>query len=84
MAELTVAKIERIDRALLSKERKRLQDRAQLRKLDGLLVLMIAGFTGIIMGAVLLMHAQWSPGSQDDVAKRYRASRHDAVEVAWK
>lgn len=82
MSELTLARIERIDRARLSRQRERTHK--QSRKLDEIFVMMVLGCASLIMFVVLAIHSKFEPGDQEQIAREYRATRHDAVEVAWK
>lgn len=82
MSELTLARIERIDRARLSRQRER--TRKQSQKLEPLFVMMVLGCASLIVFVVLAIHSKFEPGNQEQIAREYHALRHDAVEVAWK
>ncbi len=82
MSELSISRVERINRALLSRARQR--EVSQARKTDRILVMFGLSVAAVIMAAVLAINAEWQPGHQSEIAKRYRPLRHNALEVATK
>lgn len=80
MSELNLRQIERIDRYKLSRRR---PERTPLQNWLRFQVVLILSFLGLILGALLLIKLEWSPGNQAAIAteyREYRAQRHEAVE----
>lgn len=83
MKELSPSRIERINRSDLVRFRK--AELTDVQKWDRFMGFIALAFAFLILACILIVHAEWSPGEQERIAREYKALRHDAVAMGgWK
>lgn len=82
--ELRPSQVERIKRLGLSRHRKTVEP-TPTQQLNTLIAWFGLGFGILIFCALLLVSFEVSPGNQAQIAREYRALRHDAIAMEeWK